>query len=141
MSAPAIPQKTVALVIQRDGGLCVLSIPDDCLGMATCADHRANRGQGGAKHRVLDQPSNLVAACGVCNGLKEDAEGALRADLERRGVRLRQDSTHRKTALRALVTPVVYPDGRAFWLLDDGTREEVDVGDEQAVAGSEQASA
>lgn len=129
MSSPAIPKATVALVIQRDGGVCMLRISDACLGVATCADHRANRQSGGAKHRVLDQPSNLIAACGICNGLKEEAKGDLLADLRRRGVRLLQDSTHRKTALRALVTPVTYPDGRTYYLLDDGTREEVDVGE------------
>lgn len=128
MSSPAIPPKTVALVIQRDGGVCMLRISDACLGVASCADHRANRGQGGAKHRVLDQPSNLIAACRPCNGAKEDAHGPVRAKLEQRGLRLRTDSTHRKTALRALVTPVTYPDGRTYYLLDDGTREEVDVG-------------
>ena len=122
----AIPKKTVALVLDRDGGLCVLRISPDCIGDASCADHRANRGKGGAKHRVLDQPSNLVAACGLCNGFKEDVDAEVRADLERRNVRLKPDSTHAKSALRALVTPVTYPDGRTFYLLDDGTREEVD---------------
>lgn len=123
----AIPSKTVALVIQRDGGVCMLRIADACLGVASCADHRANRGSGGAKHRVLDQPSMLVAACGICNGAKADGVG--RAELEARGISLRPDSTHRKTALRALVTPVTYLDGRNYYLLDDGTREEVDVGE------------
>ena len=126
MGSPAIPKSTVASVIERDGGICVLQISDDCLGVASCADHRANRQSGGAKHRVLDQPSNLIAACGICNGLKEQAKGDLLADLIRRGVRLLQDSTHRKTALRAIVTTVIYPDGREFYLLDDYTREEVD---------------
>ena len=122
----AIPKKTVALVLDRDGGLCVLRISPDCLGEASCADHRANRGKGGAKNRVLDQPSNLIAACGVCNGLKETVSGGVLADLIRRGIRLRPDSLHAKTALRALVTPVEYPDRRTFYLLDDGRRDEVD---------------
>ena len=121
----AIPKKIVALVLDRDGGLCVLRISPDCLGDASCADHRANRGHGGAKNRVLDQPSNLIAACGVCNGLKEEAGKGMRAELERRGVRLKSDSLHAKTALRALVTPVEYPDGIEYYLLDDGSREEV----------------
>ena len=119
----AIPKKTVALVLDRDGGLCVLRISPDCLGDASCADHRANRGSGGAGQR-LNVPSCLVAACGVCNGAK--ADGVAREELLRRGVSLLPDSTHRKTALRALVTPVEYPDGREYYLLDDGTREEAE---------------
>ena len=129
----AIPKKIVALVLDRDGGLCVLRISPDCLGDASCADHRANRGHGGAKNRVLDQPSNLIAACGVCNGLKETVSGEVLADLIRRGIRLRPASLHAKTALRALVTPVEYPDGREYYLLDDGTREEVE--DETVLRG------
>lgn len=125
-----IPAKTVALVIQRDGGLCMLRISKACTGVADCADHRANRGSGGAGQR-LNQPSNLIAACSFCNGAKEDSHGGVRADLERRGLRLRSDSTHLKTALRAVVMPVMYPDGREYYLLDDGTREEVDVGEDQ----------
>ena len=120
----SLPKKTVAAVLTRDGGLCVLRL-DGCLGEATVADHRANRGHGGAKSGVLDRLSNLLAACGLCNGLKEDAEGDLRAVLEARGVRLRSDSTHAKTALRALVMPVEYPDGRRYYLDDLGGREEV----------------
>ena len=122
MAKPAIPKKTVALVLERDGGLCILRISPDCLGYASCADHRANRGSGGAG-QALNQPSMLVAACGICNGAK--ADGVARDELLRRGVSLLPDSTHRKTALRALVTPVEYPSGRTFYLLDDGTREEV----------------
>ncbi|UOQ57213.1 hypothetical protein MUN78_16410 [Leucobacter allii] len=119
-----MPKKTTAAVLERDGGLCVLRL-DGCLVEASCADHRANRGHGGARSGVLDRLSNLLAACGLCNGHKEDAEGDLRADLERRGVRLRSDSTHAKTALRALVTPVIYPDGGRYYLDDFGGREEV----------------
>lgn len=122
-----LPKRLVAAVLDRDQHRCVLAL-DDCQGEANLADHRANRGHGGARTGVLDRMSNLVAACGLCNGAKEDATGVVRLSLEARGLRLMTDSTHRKTALRALVTPVVYPDGREFYLLDDGTREEVDVG-------------
>lgn len=115
-----IPAKTKAAVLERDRGLCVLRIAPDCMGDATCADHRANRGHGGAKSGVLDRPSNLIAACGICNGYKES--NADRDELERRGVRVRGDSTHEKTAIRARVTPVEYPDGEVWWLDDDGTR-------------------
>lgn len=122
MSRSAIPKKTVALVLERDGGFCLLRIGDTCLVSASVADHRANRGSGGAGQR-LNKPSNLVAACAVCNGLKEDAHGDVLDGLVRRGLRVRSDSTHGKTALRALMTPVVYPDGRTFFLDDDGGRQ------------------
>ena len=119
-----ISKKTVAVVLERDHGLCVLQITDHCLGEGLVADHRANRGNGGAKSGVLDQPSNLIAACSICNGFKE--AGADRHELEQRGVRVRGDSTHQKTAERARTTPVRYPDGRVFYLNDDGTREQID---------------
>lgn len=119
-----IPKKTVAVVLERDHGLCALRISEHCMGVAQVADHRANRGNGGAKSGVLDQPSNLIAACSLCNGFKE--AGADRSGLEARGVRVRGDSTHQKTAERARITPVRYPDGRLFYLHDDGSRSEID---------------
>lgn len=108
--------KKTAAVLKRDGGLCVLKASKHCQGEATCADHRANRGKGGAKSGVLDKTSNLIAACGICNGFKE--AGADRAELIARGVRVESHSTHAKTAVRAEETPVTYPDG-SRWLLDD----------------------
>lgn len=131
MASSAIPKKTVALVIQRDGGFCMLRISPDCMGVATCADHRANRGSGGAGQR-LNQPSNLIAACGICNGAKEEADMGLRLDLEKRGLRLPAHSTHKMSALRALVVPVLYPDGIEYHLLDNGTRKEVEDGSERS---------
>lgn len=116
----SIPRETVALVIERDGGICLLRLSEHCLGVATCADHRANRGSGGAKHHVLDQPSNLIAACGVCNSIKES--GADRAELLALGLRVESDSTHAKTALKALARPVTYPDGSTWFLDDEGGR-------------------
>lgn len=118
-----LPKKLVAAVIHRDGGYCVLRLPW-CQIVATVADHRANRGNGGA--RSLNEMSNLIAACGRCNGAKEDASGEVREELVKRGVRLLSDSTHAKTAIRALVTPVEYPDGRLFYLEDDGSRKEIE---------------
>lgn len=111
-----IPAKKKAIVLLRDGGLCVLRLTG-CLVEATVADHRANRGQGGAGKR-LDELSNLIAACVLCNGRKEDADKELRETLIARGVRVESHSTHAKTALRALEKPVYYPDG-TVWLLDD----------------------
>lgn len=116
-------KKLVAAVINRDGGYCVLRLPW-CQIVATVADHRANRGHGGA--RSLNGMSNLIAACSRCNGAKEDASGEVREELVRHGVRLLTDSTHAKTALRALVTPVEYPDGKLYYLEDDGSREQID---------------
>lgn len=117
-----IPEKKKARVIERDAGLCVLRLKD-CLTEATVADHRANRGHGGAGKR-LDGYSNLIAACRLCNGAKENVDGELRALLIARGVRVQSASTHAKTALRALEKPVYYPDGTVFLLDDDGGRQE-----------------
>lgn len=110
-----IPPKTVALVIERDGGFCMLRF-EVCTGAATVADHRANRGSGGAKHHVLDQPSNLIAACRLCNGYKES--NADRAVMIARGVRVESGRTHQHTAEKAREIPVTYPDGKTY-LLDD----------------------
>lgn len=124
-----IPAKKVAIVLLRDGGICVLRLTG-CLVEATVADHRANRGQGGAGIR-LDGFSNLIAACVLCNGRKEDADKELRETLIARGVRVESHSTHAKTALRALEKPVYYPDGKVYTLDDFGGRtelREVDVG-------------
>ncbi|MDR7113910.1 hypothetical protein J2X03_003812 [Microbacterium trichothecenolyticum] len=108
-------------IIARDGGICMLALPG-CLGYAQTADHRANRGQGGAGD-VLDHGGNLIAACSLCNNAKENATGPARAALIARGITIRPDSTHRKTLLRALDTDVVAPDGRRFRLIDHDTRE------------------
>ena len=123
MGKPSIPRKTKTLVLERDGGFCMLRISPHCLGEATEADHRANRGSGGAGQR-LNVPSCLVAACGLCNGAK--ADGVARDDLLKRGISVLPDSTHEKTAERCRITPVTYPDGRVFYLDDDGGRREVD---------------
>lgn len=116
----AIPAKTKRLVLERDGHRCVLQLAW-CQLVATDADHRANRGHGGA--RSLDRTSNLIAACRRCNGAKEDATEEVRDELVRRGVRVNSDSTHAKTAARSLATPVTYPDGTK-WLLDDNGGKE-----------------
>lgn len=117
-----ITVKQLEKLKERDGGVCVAQGPQ-CLGEGLVPHHRANRGSGGAGKR-LDAFSNLLLLCAICNGWVEDSHGEDRDDLIRRGIRLRPDSTHAKTALRALTFPVTYPDGRTFYLLDDGTREE-----------------
>lgn len=115
-----IPKPVVRAVLKRDV-ICVIASLS-CVGVPTVADHRANRGHGGSK--VLNDVRNLIAACGLCNGGKEDADEDYRADLITRGVRVIQDSTNAKTVVRAATTPVTFPDGTVWLLLADGTREE-----------------
>lgn len=106
-------------VIHRDGGLCVINLPG-CTHEATTTDHRANRQAGGS--RTLNDPRNLVGACWSCNGKKADASGAVREDLEARGINVLPAATHQKTLERAAETPVRYPDGVLYKLIDAHTR-------------------
>lgn len=114
-----IPKKQVVGVLERDCEVCVIQLPG-CLWFASCFDHRAGRGAGGAKS--LDNFSAGIAACGLCNGAKEDSTGAQRAELKRRGVLVEKGRTHEHTAARLRLRPVEYPDGNSFWLTDDGRR-------------------
>ena len=107
-------------VIRRDNGLCVLRL-DGCTGEAQTTDHRANRGSGGS--RILNDPANLIGACTSCNGLKADSSGYVRIGLIRRGILVIPSSTHEKTLTRAKETPVIYPDGVSYRLIDTSTRE------------------
>lgn len=107
-------------VIDRDGGFCLLMLRN-CTGEAQTADHRANRGQGGAGD-VLDGGENLIAACSICNGDKETVTGIVRLDLIERGLRVIPDSTHRKTLARVQNTPVQGIDGEWWMLIDLRTR-------------------
>jgi len=109
--------KMIAAVLVRDKHQCVIA-SSVCTGHATLADHRANRGAGGSK--VLDAFPVLIAACVLCNGFKEDADGYQRAELVRRGVRVAKDSTNAKTLVRCRLVPVIYPDRVERWLTDDG---------------------
>ncbi|QUY63314.1 Hypotetical protein [Gulosibacter molinativorax] len=93
------------------------------MGEATVADHRANRGSGGS--RSLDVPHVLIAACTLCNGLKEDAVGLYRESLIDRGIRVLKAATNRETAHRCELAPVQYPDGRWWLLHPDGSRTPV----------------
>ncbi|QIK63807.1 hypothetical protein G7068_11875 [Leucobacter viscericola] len=117
-----LSKKVVAAVLKRDGGLCVIQL-DGCLRDANVADHRRNRGSGGA--RSLDGKSNLIAACGLCNGAKEDTKGELRDLLIARGVIIESGRTHEHEAQKARETPVWYPDGRVWRLDDHGGKTEV----------------
>lgn len=111
----AISKKLVKLIIERDNGLCQLSLAG-CMVEASVADHRAPRGMGGSK--ALDRPSALVAACWLCNQAREDSSGEDREQLVARGVIVMKAATNHQTALRALETPFVDLAGIA-WLLDD----------------------
>jgi len=103
-----VPTTRRDAVIARDLGKCVIAGPG-CMGDATLADHRANRGMGGSK--VLNDMVCLIAACVICNGLKEDADGPYRARLVARGVRVEKDSTNKKTLERCQRVYVLYADG------------------------------
>lgn len=116
----AIPASMTRAVIARDGGVCLLQLPD-CLRVATVADHRANRGAGGSK--ILNDPACLIAACVLCNGAKEDAYGEYLARLRMFGLRVWKAATNAATLARCRDTPVVYPDGTTWKLNSDGTRE------------------
>lgn len=116
-----IPPKKRDRVIARDGGRCVLNLKG-CRGVATTADHRANRGAGGSV--ILNGYACLIAACEPCNGAKEDAHGQTRDDLIARGLRVEKDSTNEKTLARCQTTPVTYPDGSVRWLDDEGGHKE-----------------
>ena len=120
-----IPKKLVTLVLERDDSWCVIAGPA-CLGEATVADHRANRGAGGST--VLNDPRCLIAACGLCNGWKADASRWDRDDLIDRGVIVRKAATNAETVRKCHNKAVTYPDGRVLFLTRDGRRT-----DEQTV--------
>lgn len=120
--AKPIGKKKTGKVLARDDHTCVIRLPD-CQGVATVADHRRSRGQGGA--RSLDEFSNLIAACGLCNGAKEDSKGEVRALLEARGVIITAGRTHAHEAQKARETPVYYPNGRRYELDDAGGLHEL----------------
>lgn len=114
-----IPKRLVEKVLDRDGRVCVIQGPQ-CAGVATIADHRANRGSGGSK--ILDDARNLIAACPLDNGWKETVHGDTRDDLIRRGVRVEKAATNHGTLVRCAYTPVIYPNGETWWLTSDGRR-------------------
>lgn len=110
-------KKLVQLVLNRDR-VCVIASPH-CTGEPTVADHRVGRGMGGNPR--LDVPENLVAACGVCNGLKE-ADVRVARDCLRRGVTLVRGRSTDDDLERCLRVGVRFPDGSRWLLLSDGTR-------------------
>lgn len=111
-----VSRKRKDRIIFRDGGLCQLNL-FGCTVFADTADHRANRGAGGSQ--LLDDGRNLIAACNLCNMAKENATGAVRADLIRRGLRVVPAATHAATRDRAIRTLVQGRDGQWRELLSD----------------------
>lgn len=110
-----------ALVLARDGGRCVLN-SRLCLGEASTVDHRVGRGMGGS--RRLNVPHNGVAVCGPCNGLRE-SDATFQASLVARGIKVLSSHDAAKDGRRCLTTPVLYPDGQAWWLTPWGSRVQV----------------
>ena len=54
-------RRTRARVLERDGNVCQLQIPEVCVGTATHVHHTQDRVEVG------DDPRFLVAACAPCN--------------------------------------------------------------------------
>jgi len=97
----AVSKRTKLAVLARDNYVCVIA-GLNCVGVATVVDHRANRGSGGST--VLDAPENLIACCPLCNGGKEDADGAYRAELVARGIRNATTAVEHMTTIGAITT-------------------------------------
>ena len=114
-----IPKRMIRDVIERDNGFCLLAGPF-CVGEATVADHRANRGMGGSK--VLNSPENLIAACSPCNGWKETAHSIELGFLIERGLRVLRAATVAETLRRCRETPIEDLTGEQWWLTADGRR-------------------
>lgn len=124
MSIPKTAKARTDAVLERDGHRCVIGGPE-CRVRATVADHRANRGNGGSK--LLNDLACLIAACVICNGLKEDADGPYRARLVAHGIRVEKAATNAQTLERCRLRPVLYPDG--WFRLVEGRREPVNAAD------------
>lgn len=115
MAKTSVSKGTKMLMMRRDNHSCQIGLPC-CVGYASGPDHRAGRGAGGSK--VLNELSNLIAACWPCNSLKETLHGEARKELVVRGVIIAFAGTNEKTAAKALVTPFIDRSGVA-WLLDN----------------------
>jgi hypothetical protein len=138
MKKTAIPRKVVNAVLERDKHQCVLR-SFGCLGEATVADHRVGRGMGGNPR--LDVAVNLVAACAICNGLKE-SDAHFRRECTRLGIHIARSQSTDIDLTAAGRIPVRYPDG-SWWLLTDTTRLELrpdEVNELIALHGLERAS-
>lgn len=130
-----IPKRLVRLTLDTWRGECVIGGPH-CLHMASCADHRWNRGMGGNPRANV--PVNLVAACGLCNGEKE-SDPALRAECVERGIAvptayppldfepLVRTRLTDWMLLRLAERPVIDSWGVAWTITPDGARKRLEV--------------
>jgi hypothetical protein len=98
---------TKARILDRDLASCVIAVCcDGSPGTAQTVHHLENRGMGGAESANV--VTNGVAACHLDNGWVEDFPDQARAFGWKR--------------VRGHAPAVVYPDGRRYQLLTDGTR-------------------
>lgn len=133
-----IPRKVVNAVLARDEGRCVLR-SFGCLGEASVADHRVGRGMGGNPR--LNVAVNLLAACAICNGLKE-SDAQFRRECTRLGIHIDRSQSTALDLERAARIPVRYPDG-TWWILTPTDRLELrpdEVNELIALHGMERAS-
>lgn len=108
---------TRRIVYDRDGHECVSSIlPGRCGGPLELG-HIVNRGMGGSDRH--DTPGWLIAQCHDHNQACETNVEVMRA-ARALGHKLRGQGLLPERAL------VHYPDGIAYWLNDDGTKERFD---------------
>jgi hypothetical protein len=118
-----LPRRLFEAIKERDGDFCLLALPG-CMGEGTCLDRRANRGHGGSK--ILNDPANLILACGLCNGAKADAYQMELNALESRGLYVVPSSTHEKTLARVREAFVEYLDGDRYYLISATERRFAD---------------
>lgn len=118
-----MPKGLVRDVIERDGGFCLLVLPG-CMGEASTADHRSDRGHGGSM--ILNDGAALIAACGLCNGRKTHLSSLERLELIRRGLIVAKDSTNEKTLARCKETPIETVEGERFYLISANERTRVE---------------
>lgn len=113
MSKPT-PKAVLRALEKRDGHECAWH-GESCGTDTLVPQHRAG-GMGGRrdKHRL----SNVIWLCSLTNGLIE-SDPALADEARSRGIKI---SMHADPT----TTPVRYPDGRLFYLDDEGGRDEID---------------
>lgn len=73
-------------------------------------------------NKALNVAHALVAACGVCNGLRE-SDASVAADCEQRGILIRRSQSTQIDLARCLSTPVTYPNGDKWFLTPWGRTE------------------
>lgn len=108
------PKALLRALERRDGHECVWH--GESCGTDTLVPQHRQGGMGGRKdkHRL----SNVVWLCSLLNG-EIESNADLAGEARRRGIKI---SLHADPT----VVPVVYPDGRCYYLDDFGGRERVD---------------